>query len=148
MNELTNVCEIGITYNPKMKASERPRIANAKDVYDVLHPDWQGLNINESFKVLLMNRRNAILGVYEVSKGGIDGTVVDLRLMFATALKSLSCAIIVAHNHPSGNLQPSKADREITDQIKDAGKLLDVPLLDHLIINEDSYFSFSDEGLI
>lgn len=83
-----------------------------------------------------------------ISQGGLDGTVADLRIIFAIALKSLSTSIVVAHNHPSGNKKPSAADTKLTKKIKDAGELLDIQLLDHLILVENGYFSFADEGLL
>jgi DNA repair protein RadC len=93
--------------------------------------------------VLLLNRANRVLGCLKLSKGGLTGTVVDLRIL----LKAMASGIIIAHNHPSGNLKPSDADRELTSQIKQAGKLLDITLLDHLILGtEGDYVSFADEG--
>jgi DNA repair protein RadC len=88
------------------------------------------------------------LGIFEVSSGGITGTVADPKLIFVAALKSGACGLVLSHNHPSGNLQPSQADIELTKRIKEGGKLLDIQLLDHLIITSEGYCSFSDEGII
>jgi DNA repair protein RadC len=98
--------------------------------------------------VLLLNRANRVTGVYEVSTGGITGTVADPRLILAAAIKSLSVSIILAHNHSSGNLKPSRADEELTAKIKEAGKYHDIKILDHIIISSEGYYSFSDEGLL
>lgn len=88
-------------------------------------------------------------GIYEISSGGITGTLVDLRILFAVVLKSLSTSIILAHNHPSGNLKPSEADKRLTNKIKSASELLDIKLLDHvIIIPNGSYYSFADEGIL
>jgi DNA repair protein RadC len=98
---------------------------------------------------MLLNNSNKVKGIFEVSTGGITGTLVDVRILFAVILKSLSTSIILAHNHPSGNLKPSEADKQLTQKIKNAGGFLDVKLLDHLIIIPDGdYFSFADEGLL
>ena len=147
-NDLNQLAEISINYSARVKNTDRAVINSSQSVYNLVRPDWQEINIRESMKVLYLNRANKVLGIYELSKGGITGTVVDLRLLFATALKSLSCSIILLHNHPSGNLKPSQADINITNKVKDAGKLLDIQLLDHLIMTEDGFFSFSDEGII
>jgi len=103
----------------------------------------------EEFKLLLMNRSNSVLGILAVSKGGLSGTVTDVRLIFQGAIKANASGIIVCHNHPSGNLNPSESDTKITRKIKDAGSIMDIQLLDHLIIISDgSYYSFADNGLL
>jgi DNA repair protein RadC len=101
----------------------------------------------EEFKILLLNRSNAVLGIFPVSKGGLSGTVTDVRLIYQAAIKSNACGTIICHNHPSGNLNPSESDIKITQKIKEAGNILDICLLDHIILSaDDSYFSFADEG--
>ena len=97
---------------------------------------------------MLLNRANKVLGIYEVSTGGMTGTVADPKLIFVAALKAGACNIMLVHNHPSGNLKPSKQDEQLTYKIKEGGKLLDIVLLDHLIISNEGYFSMQDEGLI
>jgi DNA repair protein RadC len=89
-----------------------------------------------------------VLGYCQISAGGLNGTVADVRIIMQTALKSNACSIILSHNHPSGNLVPSEADKDLTKKIREAGKFLDIPALDHLIITSESYFSFADEGLM
>ena len=103
----------------------------------------------EEFKLLLMNRSNSVLGIMPVSKGGLSGTVTDVRLIFQGAIKANASGIIVCHNHPSGNLNPSESDTKITNKIKEAGNLMDIQLLDHLILTMDgTYYSFADNGLL
>jgi len=103
----------------------------------------------EEFKLLLMNRSNSVLGILAVSKGGLSGTVTDVRLIFQGAIKATASGIVICHNHPSGNLNPSESDTKITRKIKDAGAIMDIQLLDHLILTMDgSYYSFADNGLL
>ncbi len=144
------VAEIELIYKLKVKASERPMISTSKDAYEVLKQCWDENKIDllEQFKILLLNRSNKVLAVYEVSSGGITGTIADPRLIFTAALKVNTVSIILAHNHPSGNLKPSRADEELTSKIKEAGKFLDIKVLDHIVLSSDSYFSFADEGLL
>lgn len=105
--------------------------------------------MQETFKVVLLNNSNKVKGVYQLSQGGITGTLIDLRILFAVILKSLSVAIILTHNHPSGKLEPSDADKTLTNKIKRASKLFDITILDHLIFAPDGdYYSFSDNGIL
>lgn len=147
---LYQVAEIELVYKTKVKASERPQIKASADAYKVLKQSWDENKIEfvEQFKVVLLNRANKVLGIYELSTGGISGTIADIRLIFAAALKSNASSIVLAHNHPSSNTKPSEADIQLTRKIKEAGKLLDIKVIDHLIITVDSYYSFSDEGVI
>ncbi len=149
VNEIA-VAEIELVYKSKVKASERPKINSSKDAYDIFLQSWDDNKIEfvEQFKILLLNRGNKVLGVYEVSTGGVTGTVADPRLIFAAALKANACAIILAHNHPSSNLKPSNADEQLTFKMKEGGKFLDIQILDHIIICTDGYYSMADEGLI
>lgn len=148
--EWSKVSEVELVYRPKIKNSERPVIHDSKDTCNVLRQLWNDnkIDMQEEFKVLFLNRSNKVTGVYNVSTGGITGTIADPRLIFAAAIKSLSTGIILAHNHPSGNLKPSKADEELTNKIKEGGKFLDIKVFDHIIITSENYFSFADEGLI
>lgn len=147
---LSQVSEVQLIYKSKIKVIDRPVVKNSQSVYQVLKEVWDdsSLELFESFKVLFLNRANHIIGMYPVSNGGITGTVADPRLIFIAALKICACGIILAHNHPSGNLKPSRADEELTQKIKSAGQFLDIKLLDHLIIISDGYLSFADEGLL
>jgi len=147
---LSKVAEVELIYRNKVKASERPAIATSKDCYHLLRQSWDENKIEllEQFKILLLNRGNKVLGIFEVSAGGITGTVVDPRIIFSAALKANATSIILAHNHPSGNLKPSAADKELTSRMKAAGQILEIRVWDHLIITNDGYFSFADEGLM
>lgn len=148
--EWARVAEVELVYRTTIKASERPKISSSKDIYSILLPLWDAGKIDmlEEFKVLFLNRANRILGLYEVSSGGITGTVADPRLILAAALKSLSAAIILCHNHPSGNLAPSRADEQLTRKIKEAAAYHDIAVLDHIIVSSEGYLSFADEGLL
>ena len=143
------VSEVRLIYKTKVKPSDRFQIHSSKDAYQLLFDSWNKNTIEyvEEFKLLLMNRSNAVLGILSVSKGGISGTVTDIRLIFQAAIKANGSGIIVCHNHPSGNLNPSESDRKITQKIKEAGNIMDIQLLDHLIILPvEGYYSFADEG--
>lgn len=148
--EWTKVAEVELVYKTKVKASERPKISSSKDIYDVLRQIWDENKIEmvEEFKVIFLNRGNRVTGVYEASSGGITGTVADPRLILAAAIKSLAVSIILSHNHPSGNLKPSRADEELTLKIKEAAKYHDIRVIDHIIITSERYYSFADEGLL
>lgn len=106
------------------------------------------IEIFESFNIICLNKANCPIAWVELSRGGLDGTVADVRMMFSHALLCNAAGIIVFHNHPSGDLQPSQADLAMTKRIKQAGEILSIPLLDHLIIAENGYYSFADEGTI
>lgn len=146
----TIAAEVELIYRSKVKASERPSIKSAADGYQLFFNQWDEnkLDFVEQFKVALLNRANKVLGIYEVSTGGISGTVADPRLIFAAALKANACGILLCHNHPSGNLQPSNADIQLTQKIVAAGKFLDIAVVDHIIISQERYYSFADEGLL
>jgi len=150
MPEWTKVAEVELVYKTKVKASERPKINSSKDIYDVLRQIWDENKIEmlEEFKVIFLNRGNRVTGVYEASSGGITGTVADPRLILAAAIKSLAVSIILSHNHPSGNLKPSRADEELTLKIKEAAKYHDIRVIDHIIVTCEGYYSFADEGLL
>ena len=147
---LNTMAEIELVYKSKVKPSERPRITSTKETYQILLQTWDVNKIEfvEQFKVVLMNRAHRVLGIYELSSGGIAGTVADPKLVFMAALKSNACCLIISHNHPSGNLKPSHADEALTRKILEAGKLLDIQVIDHVIVTSEGYYSCADEGLI
>ncbi len=128
-------------------ALEKPKIASSKDVANLMQPVLGDLE-HEEFWVLFLNNSNKVVAKNQISKGGLTATIVDIRLVFKSALELASVGIIVCHNHPSGKLQPSTADKQLTQKIKEAGIILDIKLLDHLIITEKAYFSFADENLL
>lgn len=147
---LTKVAEVELVYKSKVKASERPVIQSSTDAANILRILWEDgkMELVEQFKVLFLNRSNKVICIYNVSSGGVTGTVADPKLIFTAALKVNAVSIILSHNHPSGSLKPSKADEELTQKIKGAGAFLDIKVLDHVILSSESYFSFADEGLL
>lgn len=148
--EWSKVAEVELVYKTKVKASERPIIKSSKDCYATFMKVWDEnrIEFQEEFKVLLLNRANHVMGVYEASAGGITGTVADPRLILAAAVKSLSVSIVLGHNHPSGSLRPSGADEELTRKIREAAKYHDIKVVDHIIVCNEGYYSFADEGLL
>lgn len=126
---------------------EKPKIKNSRDAWLIMMPDLLDQQ-QEQFWVLMLNRSNAVIKKSLVSKGGITGTVADPRIIFREALESAAVAIIVLHNHPSGNLNPSQADISLTKKLVDAGKILQIPVLDHIIFADQGHFSFADEGIL
>ena len=131
-----------------VRASDRLKINGSADAAEAFKLIWPQIEHIEFAYLLLLNRQNRVLGYHQISKGGINGTVIDVRVIFQVALKASATGIIIAHNHPSGNLDVSDADRKITKKIKEAGNVLDIPLLDHLVITQESYFSMADEGIL
>lgn len=146
---MKQVSELTISYKPKVKASDRYCIRCSQDACDLLKQEAFNdgtLEYKEYFKIVLLNHANKVLGITTISEGGMDGTVVDVRLVLQTALLAHSSSIILAHNHPGGGVNPSVHDDNITQKIKDAAKLMDIKLYDHLIVTRDSYYSYADEG--
>ncbi|MGN6419321.1 MAG: JAB domain-containing protein [Pseudobacter sp.] len=146
----TVAAEIELSYKSNVKPSARPTITGAEDLQQLFLNHWneEKLELLEQFKVALISRSNRVLGILNLASGTITGVAVDIRLLFAAALKTKATAIAICHNHPSGNLEPSPADRRLTEKIKAAGELLDIDLLDHIILTEDGYFSFANQGLL
>lgn len=129
------------------EAEKIEKIVVAADAYHLLLPHFVDLP-HEEFWILLLNRANQVIKKERISSGGVTGTVVDPKIVFKTALEHLACGIVLAHNHPSGNLKASQEDLALTQKLKDAGNLLDIRLLDHLIITNGGFLSFSDEGIL
>ena len=123
------------------------KISSSKDIYNLLAPNFADL-LHEEFWIILLSRANKVLHKVLISKGGQAGTIADPKIIFKAALEGNAANIILAHNHPSGNLKPSQADMQLTKKLQEAGKLLDLQVLDHVIFTERSYFSFADEGLL
>ena len=146
--DLSRVAEISVGYSSKVKACQRPKVSSSRQAYQVLLDFWEKDRIEfvEDFQLMLLNRANRILGICTVSSGGTSGTVVDPKIVFATALKANASSMIVAHNHPSGNLSPSEQDKRLTKRLVEIGRALDLPLLDHVIVTPEGYYSFADEG--
>jgi DNA repair protein RadC len=140
--------KISLSFDKKVKKSELRTITGAESCVDVLREvfnkdtfDW-----TEEVVMLCLNRANKVVGFYKVSSGGLSSCILDPRVIFTIALNCGATSIILSHNHPSGNRVPSVQDRDITKKIKEAGKLLDISLLDHIILTDDNYYSFMEEG--
>lgn len=143
------VSEVELNYKNKVKPSERIKISGSKDAYEVLVNLWSDkIEYVEEFYVLLLNRANKVLAITKVAEGGTCGCLVDPKRIFQTALKVNACSVILSHNHPSGNSRPSEADIQLTRKLKEAGLLLDISVLDHIIVTTEGYLSFADEGLL
>jgi len=145
------VSEIEIHYKSKIKADQRQKISKSLDCQIIFKQVWDQNTIDykECFYSMYLNRNNKILGILKISEGGISGTVADIRIIFQGALMLNACNLIICHNHPSGNVQPSESDIALSRKIRDAGNYLDIKLLDSLIISsEDQYYSMADEGQI
>ncbi len=126
---------------------EKEKVTSVNDLYKIFSQYLSDLQ-TEEFWAIFLNQKNHVIYKTQISKGGISGTLVDVRVIFRMAIEHFATSVVVAHNHPTGNLNPSQADISITRKIKEAGDLLDIKLLDHLIIGENSFFSFSEQGLI
>tara|TARA_R110000868_G_scaffold71713_2_gene209720 strand:- start:50083 stop:50532 length:450 start_codon:yes stop_codon:yes gene_type:complete len=143
--------EVKLSYQGSFLTSHQTVIKHSSDAAKLCFQsyDHNTITLQETFKILLLNNANGVKGMYTHSIGGMTGTLVDLRILFGVILKSLTPAIILCHNHPSGQLKASTADKEITSKIVNAGAFLDVKVLDHIILSPTgSYFSFTDEGIL
>ena len=145
MKETQTINEIEVSYKPITLNIGSIKITSSRDAYYALKKIFPSLNHVEYFYSLFLNNSNKIIGYQQISKGGFTSTVVDIRVIMQTALKTNAVSIIIAHNHPSGTLKPSQQDNKLTNKIKAAGETLDIKILDHLIITEESYFSYADE---
>lgn len=128
-------------------AEEKPKIGGSGDAFEILKADLLDIP-HEAFWIILLNRANRVIKKHQISQGGVAGTVADPKIIFKVAVEELASGIILAHNHPSGNLTASQADIDLTKKLKESGRLLDIQVLDHLIIAGKKYFSFADEGLL
>jgi len=126
---------------------DKPQIKGSNDVFELMHPTLADIP-HEEFWAILLNRANKVISTQKISQGGISGTVIDTRLIMKVAINQLASSIILCHNHPSGNTQPSAQDKSITNKLIEAGKIMDIPVLDHIIVTDRGYFSFADEGEI
>jgi DNA repair protein RadC len=144
------ISEIKIKYNPVKLENGNVKIRSSEDAYNIILRSWNKgtIELQEEFKVMLLNNSNEVLGIYEMSRGGITSTVVDIKLLFAVVLKSCASAIITVHNHPSGKLMPSESDKVIFRKIRNSAKILDINYLDNLIISKLGKYSFSDENIV
>lgn len=147
MKRINKVTELKVSYKPQKTLG--PVVRSSTDAYNELKAFFPTgtLALQESFVAMYLNRANNVIGVFDMARGGITSTVVDLRLLISVALKTVATGIILCHNHPSGNLTPSQNDKSLTRKISEACKSFDLSVLDHIIITPDGrYFSFADEG--
>jgi DNA repair protein RadC len=143
---IVSALEIG-RRRKETEPEKRAKITCSNDIYQLMKPDMLDLP-HEVFYVILLNRANMVIRKVNISSGGIAGTVADPKLIFKSALENLASSIILCHNHPSGNLKPSDADIKLTRKLKEAGGLLEISVLDHIIFTDESYFSFADQGVM
>ena len=144
------VAEVSLSYKNSVPYNKRTKVKDAKDAYKVMlkiHDD-DTLDYTETFRVLYLNQSNQVLGCNTISKGGLTNTSVDVRTILQGALLTNAVAIILGHNHPSGNTRPSRDDEMVTQQIVKAAQMLDIRVLDHIIYTRENYYSFTDEGKI
>ncbi|HBX62215.1 JAB domain-containing protein [Empedobacter sp.] len=142
------VSEIKISYMNEV--DEKIKVMGSSEVYQVLKANWDldTIELQEEFKILLLNQGNQVLGIKSMFKGGINTCSIDVRLIMGMALKANASALVITHNHPSGNLNASESDKRITSKIKECCELFDIRLLDHIIMVKNSYLSFADEGIL
>lgn len=148
MNTEPQVSEIQVSYYPRLIQSQK--ITSSSDAVEIIRKAWdkRTIEMQEEVKLILLNQSNTVLGIYNLSKGGINSSLVDVRLILSVALKCLATGLILIHNHPSGNLNPSKSDLDIVKKLNEGCKLLDIILLDSIIITKQSYMSFGDDGML
>ena len=145
----SKMTEIEVTYRNRIPYKDMAKISSSASAADYFRKVWSDrMDHIEEFMVILLNRANRALGWAVISRGGFSGTVADPKVIFQLALKSCASSIILGHNHPSGNLKPSESDMRLTKKLKSAGVSLDLPVLDHIILTSDSYYSFADEGIL
>lgn len=143
-----HLSEIEVVYKRNVKYADLPKIKSSQDAYEHLKSIWSNrVDHTEEFLVLFLNRANRAIGYSRISQGGVSGTVVDPKVIFQIALKGNVSSLILAHNHPSGNTQPSESDIQLTRKLKNAGAFLEIQVLDHLIITSESYYSMADENV-
>lgn len=143
------LAEIKVSY--QLRPRKIIKISNPIDSYNVLYPlfDLNTIEFKEDFYMLILNRANYLLGWFKLSSGGTSGTVVDVKIIFALALLTNASGLVLCHNHPSQNIQPSQSDIDLTNRVKEAGKLFSIAILDHLIVApHGAYFTFADTGLL
>ena len=148
MNTNFNVAEVALSYKNSVPYNQRTKITGAKDAYRILRKlhDDNTIDYTETFKVLYLNQANHVLGYKIVSEGGITSTYSDIRTIMQGALLTNASGVILAHNHPSGNVKPSREDERITEQISKAAQLLNIRVLEHIVYTRENHFSFTDQG--
>jgi len=143
---------VTVSYSHKVKPSLLPQVKHSREIFEILLDIWEnhisGLDYHESFVVIFMNRANKVIGWELLSTGGTAGVVADPKMIFQAALLVNAASIAVSHNHPSGALKPSDADIKLTKKIVEVGNVLEMPVLDHIIMTSEGYYSFADEAML
>ena len=142
------VAEVRVSLFPHGSIEDRPQVINSKQAVMYFKATWENLNYHETFRVMFLNTAKMVIGIRDICIGGLEATVVDIRMIFQAALGVNATAMILAHNHPSGTLEPSVEDLELTRRIVEGGQFLDIPVVDHIILTEKRYYSFADDGLL
>lgn len=147
-DDFTKVTEVELVYRNKIRALDRPQISSSLDAYKLFEQIWDEnkIELQEQFKVMLLDNRNACLGITNISSGGINYCPVDAKLVFAAALKARATGLILAHNHPTGQLKFSSQDKALTSNFNEVAKILGIAILDHLVLTKEGYVSLSDIG--
>lgn len=147
---LFDVTEVELIYHNKQKAADRPPVRGSEQAYDLFLKSWDmgKIELQEQFKAMFLDRSKKCMGVLTAATGGISECIVDLRLVFAAAIKARASCIIIAHNHPSGETKPGREDSSLTQRFARAGEILNLPVVDHLIVARNGYVSFNDLGLM
>ncbi len=152
MNKNVNLfeaAEVSVVYKNSVSVEKKYQITSSCDIYMLMRPVFQDImSHHEEFYIILLNMNNSVLSISKIAKGGISETTVDTRIVLQTALKTNSVKLTLVHNHPSGNLTPSHQDISLTRKIVEAGKLMDITVIDHVIISDAGYYSFADEGIL
>lgn len=150
MNNLYNISEVKLSYRSKPTKAKRVQISCSADCYKVLIDNWDKgeLEHKESFKILLLNQNSIVLGIYTVAEGGIAGIQVDVRVILQAAILANACSIVLAHNHPSGNISPSFEDSTTTKGVILAANTMNIRVYDHIIVGRNKYFSFAEKGIL
>ena len=150
MNTDYRVAEVGLTYRNRVPSKDRKEVLDSRSAYSILREIYSDdtIDYRETFKVLYLNHRNQLLGYYTISEGGITDTMADVRMILQGALLTNATGIILAHNHPSGSTRPSRQDDELTRKIVEASNLMDIKVNDHIILTNEEFYSYCDEGRI
>jgi len=142
------VAEVRVSLVPFGNIEDRPQVTNSLQAVECFRVSWENLNYRETFRVMFLNTAKRVIGISDICIGGLAATVVDIRMIFQAALGVNATAMILAHNHPSGTLEPSDEDLELTRRIVEGGEFLNIPVVDHIILTEKRYYSFADDGLL
>jgi DNA repair protein RadC len=150
MNQIYKVSEVKLSYKTKPTKPEKVRVNSPAECYKVFINHWEKGQIEhkETLRMLLLNQANVVLGIYKISEGGISDTSIDVRIIMQAALLANATSIVLAHNHPSGNLSPGYGDIEVTKLIKEAARVMNITVHDHIIVCKNGFYSFANKGIL